>query len=65
LEFNHFNSSPHDRVAQKAPRLHKNDAEKIVDAIFDCLVSGLARRDRVELRFRFLYYHGSRGQTGL
>jgi integration host factor subunit beta len=39
-----------DRVAQKAPRLHKNDAEKIVNAIFDCLVSGLARRDRVELR---------------
>jgi len=39
-----------DRVAQKSAHLNKYDAEKIVNAIFDCLVSGLARRDRVELR---------------
>jgi integration host factor subunit beta len=39
-----------DRVALKSPHLHKSEADKIVNAIFDCLVSALARRDRVELR---------------
>lgn len=38
------------RIAQKNRHLYQADAEKIVDAVLDSIVSALARRERVELR---------------
>ena len=38
------------RIARKNRHLHQAEAEKIVDAVLDSIVSALARRERVELR---------------
>jgi integration host factor subunit beta len=38
------------RIARKNRHLYQADAEKIVDAVLDSIVSALARRERVELR---------------
>ena len=38
------------RIARKNRHLYQVDAEKIVDAVLDSIVSALARRERVELR---------------
>jgi integration host factor subunit beta len=39
-----------ERVADKNPRLHKTDIQRIVDAVFDRTGSAPAQRNRVELR---------------
>jgi integration host factor subunit beta len=38
------------RLAGRNPHLHPRDAEKIVDAVLDEIVTALARGDRIELR---------------
>jgi integration host factor subunit beta len=38
------------RIAAQNPHLSGRDAEKVVDAILDQIVSAMARRERVELR---------------
>ena len=39
-----------ERIAAKKPRLHRRDAELIVNTILDTISTALARGDRVELR---------------
>jgi integration host factor subunit beta len=38
------------RVADKSLHLHRSDVEKVVDAVLEEILTGLVRRDRVELR---------------
>jgi integration host factor subunit beta len=38
------------RIASQNPRLYTRDADRVVDAILDEIVSAMARRERVELR---------------
>ena len=38
------------RVADKSLHLHRSDVEKVVNAVFEEILTALVRRDRVELR---------------
>ena len=38
------------RIGKISPHLNRNDVERIVATIFDEIATGLARRERVELR---------------
>ena len=38
------------RVADKGLHLHRSDVEKVVNAVFEEILTALVRRDRVELR---------------
>jgi integration host factor subunit beta len=38
------------RLAEQNPHLYQRDLEKIVNTMFETLIAGLARSDRVEIR---------------
>ena len=39
-----------ERIAEQNPHLNMRDVEKIVNVIFEEMIQGLARSDRIELR---------------
>jgi integration host factor subunit beta len=54
-----------DRISSQNPHLYRQDAEKIVNAIFAEIASAMARGDRVELRgFGSFFVKLRAGRTG-
>jgi integration host factor subunit beta len=54
-----------DRISSQNPHLYRQDAEKIVNAIFAEVASAMARGDRVELRgFGIFFVKLREGRTG-
>jgi integration host factor subunit beta len=54
-----------DRISSQNPHLYRQDAEKIVNAIFAEIASAMARGDRVELRgFGAFFVKLREGRTG-
>jgi integration host factor subunit beta len=54
-----------DRISSQNPHLYRQDAEKIVNAIFAVIASAMARGDRVELRgFGAFFVKVRAGRTG-
>jgi integration host factor subunit beta len=54
-----------DRISVQNPHLYRQDAEKIVDAIFSEITAAMARGDRVELRgFGVFFVKFREGRTG-
>jgi integration host factor subunit beta len=54
-----------DRISVQNPHLYRQDAEKIVNAIFSMITAAMARGDRVELRgFGVFFVKLREGRTG-
>jgi integration host factor subunit beta len=54
-----------DRISVQNPHLYRQDAEKIVNAIFSEVTAAMARGDRVELRgFGVFFVKFREGRTG-
>jgi integration host factor subunit beta len=54
-----------DRISSQNPHLYRQDAEKIISAIFAEIASAMARGDRVELRgFGAFFVKVRAGRTG-
>jgi integration host factor subunit beta len=54
-----------DRISVQNPHLYRQDAEKIVNAIFSEITAAMARGDRVELRaFGVFFVRVRAGRTG-
>jgi integration host factor subunit beta len=54
-----------DRISAQNPHLYRQDAEKIVNAIFSEIAAAMARGDRVELRgFGVFFVKSRESRTG-